>query len=198
MNHSMHNPAMADKAERQASPSIERAADVVTFWREVGREGWFTKNDAVDQKFGERFYGLHFAAARRQCEHWLGHPEAALALMLLLDQFPRNVFRNTEHMYATDSLARHYARRIADGCIEQIDPELRVFVCLPFAHSESLDDHDYGLELYQRYAPDGLDWARHHRDIVARFGRFPHRNAILARSTTPDEQRFLDEGGFTG
>lgn len=188
----------ADAGQRQPVP-LHQANDVVQFWRDVGKEGWFARNDAVDRRFGELCYDLHFSAARRQCEHWLEDPDAALALMLLLDQFPRNVFRDTGHMFATDPLARHYARRIIEnGCIEQIDRDLRVFVCLPFAHSESLSDHDYVAPLYQRYAPDSVGWATHHRDIIVRFGRFPHRNRALGRTTTQEEQIFLDDGGFTG
>lgn len=183
----------------QQRPALHQAHKVVQFWRDVGKDGWFERNDAVDRRFNELCYDLHFSAARRQCEHWSEHPEAALALILLLDQFPRNVFRDTGHMFATDSLARHYARRIIEnGCIEQIDRDLRVFICLPFAHSESLSDHDYVAPLYQRHAPDSIGWAEHHREIIVRFGRFPHRNGALGRTTTPEEQRFLDEGGFAG
>src|SRR5690554_4714288 len=103
-------------------PSFDQARDVIEFWRDVGSEGWFAKSDAVDQQFSERFYDLHFAAARRQCEHWATQPESNLTLILLLDQFPRNVFRDTAHMFATDPLACHYARRFLDsGHIRQID-----------------------------------------------------------------------------
>lgn len=183
----------------QTMPMLDRARDVVNFWRSVGKDGWFAKNDEVDRLFKEQFYDLHFAAARRELEHWIEDPDGALALVLLLDQFPRNVFRNTGHMFATDPLACHYARRIIEsGCVEQVDPELRLFICLPFVHSEALSDQDYALGLYRRHASDSLDWARHHRSIIERFGRFPHRNACLGRATTPEEQAFLDEGGFTG
>lgn len=190
-------PLAADNPRELSS--MGRALEVVNFWRAVGKDGWFSKDDDVDRRFREQFYDLHFAAARGELEHWLEHPDAALALILLLDQFPRNVFRNTGHMFATDPLARHYARRIIrSGCVDQVDPELRLFICLPFVHSEALADHDYALKLYQRHAPDSLDWAHHHRSIIVRFGRFPHRNACLGRTTTAEEQAFLNEGGFTG
>ena len=180
-------------------PSANRAGAVIEFWRDVGSEGWFKQNERVDQRFRDLFYDLHFAAARQECEHWLTQPESGLALMLLLDQFPRNVFRNTAHMFATDALARRYARRFLDsGLIEHVDADLRLFVCLPFVHSEALSDHDYALTMYQRYAPDSLNWLEHHRSIIVRFGRFPHRNAALGRTTTPEEQQFLDDGGFGG
>lgn len=180
-------------------PSPERAREVVEFWREVGPQGWFVRNDAVDQRFRDMFYDLHFAAACRQCDHWITQPESGLALILLLDQFPRNVFRDTAHMFATDPLARHYARRFLDhGLIDQIDAELRLFICVPFLHSEALSDQDYALTLYQNHATDSLKWAEHHRSIIVRFGRFPHRNGSLGRMTTPEEQQFLDDGGFLG
>lgn len=185
--------------DSSSRPGLEQARDVVQFWRDVGKDGWFTKNDAVDRRFRELCYDLHFAAARRQCEHWIDDADGALALILLLDQFPRNVFRNTAHMFATDPLARHYARRIIDGgCIDQVDEDLKLFICLPFVHSEALSDQDYALDLYRRHAPGNLVWAENHRSIIVRFNRFPHRNASLGRVTTPDEQQFLDEGGFAG
>lgn len=181
------------------APEVELAQNVITFWRGVGQKGWFEKNHTVDRRFRDLFYDLHFAAARRECEHWLTEPYPGLALILLLDQFPRNVFRQTAHMFATDPLARHYAKRLIDNdLIGQIDAELRLFACLPFAHSETLADQDYAVTLYERYAPDSLGWAHNHRSIVASFGRFPHRNSCLGRATTPDEQAFLAEGGFAG
>jgi len=180
-------------------PSLQQAHRVMQFWRDLGKEGWFAKNDKVDRQFRDLFYTLHFAAARGECEHWSAKPDAGLALILLLDQFPRNVFRQTAHMFATDPLARHYARRfIDDGHIDHIDADLRLFACLPFVHSEAPADHDYAISLYERYAPDSLEWARHHRSIITRFGRFPHRNVSLGRATTPEEQQFLEDGGFTG
>lgn len=179
--------------------SVTRAQKVVEFWQGLGPAGWFEKNDEVDRRFADLFMDLHFAAARRECEHWIDDATAGLALLILLDQFPRNVFRRTGHMFATDPLARHYARCYIDaGLMEKIDAPLRLFVCLPFVHSEALEDHDYALTLYRQHAPDNLQWAEHHRSIVQRFGRFPHRNASLGRATTPDEQLFLDDGGFAG
>lgn len=185
--------------EQDADPAPERGLEVVEFWRSIGPDGWFAKNDEVDRRFAEDFAGLHFAAARAQCMHWLDEPWAGLALILLLDQFPRNVFRGTGHAFATDPLALHSARRYLEaGHIESIDAPLRLFACLPFVHSENMADLDEAVELYGRYAPDSLDWAVHHRDIVCKFGRFPHRNRSLGRQSTPAEQAFLDDGGFAG
>jgi uncharacterized protein (DUF924 family) len=172
---------------------------VIEFWREAGPRLWFAKNKGFDHKFRHRFFDLHFTAARRECDVWLGSPYGALALVLLLDQFPRNAFRNTAHMYATDSLARYYAKALIDsGFMDSIDDELKIFVCVPFSHSENLDDQVYALELYEKYVPDEVKWAVIHYDIILRFGRFPHRNTQLGRLTTPEEQQFLDSGGFAG
>lgn len=202
MSRNNESPAAVQAAWSQSDStdtSIACAHDTLAFWESVGPRGWFEKNDDVDRLFRERCLDRHFAAARRQCEHWMDDAQAGLALIVLLDQFPRNVFRGTAHMFATDSLARHYARRYIDsGLIGQVAAELRLLACLPFVHSESIGDQDYAIALYGRHAPDNLDWAKHHRSIIERFGRFPHRNYVLGRDTTPDEQAFLDAGGFTG
>lgn len=200
MNRALNDDAASRTAPADGEPpSLARAYEVVDFWRSVGTEGWFAKNDDVDRRFEERFSDLHFAAAQRRCDHWMSDPYAGLALLLLLDQFPRNVFRGTGHMFATDPLARYFAAQyVEQGLIESIDQPLRLFACLPFAHSENIDDQDYALTLYRRYAPDSMSWAENHHSIVTRFGRFPHRNAALGRVTTAAEQQFLDDGGFAG
>ena len=177
----------------------QTAADVISFWREAGASKWFSKDEAFDVLFRERFYGLHFAAARRELDDWKRQPESCLALIILLDQYPRNSFRGTGHMFATDPLARYYATCcIESDFVAQLEEELRLFVCVPFIHSEDLADQEYGVLLYQEHAPQGLPFAIDHRDIIQRFGRFPHRNASLGRMTTEAEQAFLDAGGFAG
>ncbi len=186
-------------AHQQPRTEMSGAAEVVTFWRDAGPGRWFTKNAAFDRQFGERFHDLHFAAARRECEGWMGGAEAALALLLLLDQYPRNTFRGTGHMYATDPLARHYARQAqAAGHMDGVDADLQLFFCLPFAHSEDLADQAISVALNTRLGPAALEHAEGHRDIIRRFGRFPHRNTLLGRATTAEEQQFLDAGGFAG
>ncbi|MEO5323753.1 DUF924 family protein [Mesorhizobium sp. CC13] len=177
----------------------KRATEVFTFWREAGPEKWFRKDESFDVHFRETFGDLHMAAARRDCDHWSADAEGALALMILLDQFPRNCFRGSGHMYATDPLARHFARMaIADGHDMATDAPIRVFFYLPFSHSETLADHDVPLERSTALGGDYLKHAIGHRDIVARFGRFPHRNFILGRDSTPQELAFLESGGFSG
>ncbi len=174
-------------------------AAVAGFWRSAGPEAWFRKDHAFDASFHARFEALHWRAARRELASWLDSSEGALALMILLDQFPRNCFRGTGHMYATDSLARFYARQaVAAGRDRGVEDELRLFFYLPFSHSEDLSDQELAVKLGADLGEDARIHAIGHRDIVARFGRFPHRNAILGRQSTPEELAFLDEGGFAG
>lgn len=174
--------------------------DVVGFWRQAGNEGrWFDKDKSFDRKFRERFLDLHMAVAERRHDGWGETAEGALALLILTDQFPRNAFRGTGHMYATDALARHYARLAqAAGHMNRVAKDLRLFFCLPFAHSENIADQDLSVALNARLGAPWLSHAEGHRDIIRRFGRFPHRNPMLGRATTPEEADFLKGGGFQG
>jgi uncharacterized protein (DUF924 family) len=182
----------------EAQGAFDPAA-VVAFWSQAGERAWFAKDDAFDQRFRELFLGAHEAAAAGKLDGWLAQAGSALALLLLLDQFPRNCFRGTPRMYATDALAREASRQaIERGHDQAIEPPLRVFFYLPFAHSEDLADQERSVALT---VPLGSEFAKHalgHRDIVQRFGRFPHRNAVLGRPSTPEELQFLAEGGFGG
>ena len=176
-----------------------RALAVTKFWRDAGADAWFRKDEAFDADFKAKFLELHFAAARRECDDWLEHAEGALALMILLDQFPRNCFRGTSHMYATDPLARSFATKaIAAGHDLALDEEVRVFLYLPFEHSEDLADQHRSVELHTAHAKSYLEYAIDHLDIVKRFGHFPHRNRMLGRETAPEAQAYLDKGGFSG
>jgi uncharacterized protein (DUF924 family) len=122
-----------------------------------------------------------------------------MALVILLDQFPRNAFRGTSRMYATDERARHIAHlAIAAGHDNVFEPVLRVFLYLPFGHSETLADQDGAVALCEPLGEPTISHARHHRDIIYRFGRFPHHNAILGRPMTEEEQRYLENGGYKG
>lgn len=176
------------------------AHDVVGFWREASPAKWFDHSDAFDARCGALFLETHFHAARREHDGWVNNAEGALALVLLLDQIPRNVFRGSAHAYATDPLARHYARRAVEAGLDtRVDAALRVFFYLPFEHSEDIADQRRSLALHRDLGTEGGDrWAVMHHDLIARFGRFPHRNAVLGRETTVEEQAFLDGGGFAG
>ncbi|MBJ7319831.1 MAG: DUF924 family protein [Alphaproteobacteria bacterium] len=173
-------------------------SDVVAFWKEAGPDKWFAKDEAFDAEFRARGHDLHLSAARRECDDWIAAPETALALLILLDQYPRNSFRGTAHQFATDPLALMFANQaVARGHHLQVGPELKNFLLLPFEHSERLEDQDRYMALIAGDA-ELEKWGRLHRDIIVRFGRFPHRNPALGRATTPDEQAFLDDGGFGG
>ena len=180
-----------------AHPTPE-AAELVTYWTEAGPKRWFTHDEGFDRDFRERFLALHERAAKGDFDDtWMQHAESALALVILLDQFPRNAFRGSKRAFATDTHAHAIADRAIKAKYDQLVPkELRPFFDLPFEHSEQLADQDRSVALHE--AIGMAEWAVKHRDIIRRFGRFPHRNAILGRTTTAEEQTFLDEGGFAG
>ena len=191
-------PPAALAAEAASDPKVHGKA-VVDFWREAGPSMWFAKDPAFDRRFRETFSSLYEAAARGKLAHWLQQPESALALILLLDQYPRNSFRGTPRMYATDALARQMtSAAVAAGHDRAIEVPLRLFVYLPYGHSEDLADQERSVELSENVNAHSVERAKHHRDIVRRFGRFPHRNAILGRQSRPEELRYLAEGGYAG
>ena len=175
-------------------------SDVVEFWRDAGYRKWFTRDDAFDAEFRTRFLDAHYAAARREMEGWMESADGALALMVLLDQFPRNCFRGSAHSYASDGLARHYASRAIDaGFDKQVDPAMRFLFYMPFEHSEAPQDQRRALELFAELGDANyLKFAQLHADIIERFGRFPHRNAALGRESTQEEIDYLAGGGFSG
>lgn len=174
--------------------------DVLAFWREAGYDRWFARDDHFDARCRNDFLDAHFAAARRGLEHWMDTADGALALAIVLDQIPRNVFRDSGHAFAADSLARHYAGRAIDrGDDFVVDPSLRPFFYMPFEHSEAMADQERSVALASTLEGESgrsyLDYARRHRDVIARFGRFPHRNHALGRESTPEEREWLDAGG---
>lgn len=193
--------AMPDIPAPDRSPApIAASADALAFWRGIGREKWFTRDDAVDAEIRRRFLGTYEAAAAGRLAAWEESAENALALVVVLDQFPRNMFRGHARAFAADPLARVVAERaLARGFDAAVGPDLRAFFYLPFMHSEDLADQERCVALFRAHGePNGLHYAELHADIIRRFGRFPHRNAALGRATTPAEQAFLDAGGFSG
>jgi uncharacterized protein (DUF924 family) len=175
-------------------------ADILAFWREAGRERWYDKDDAFDAEVRRRYLELWHEAAAGKLSAWEASDDGALALTIVLDQFPRNMFRGGIRTYASDAMAREVAgRAVARGADARIDPVLVEFLYMPFMHSESLADQLRCVELFRKAGnADNLGYAEQHADIIRRFGRFPHRNRLLARATTPEEQAFLDAGGFSG
>ncbi len=173
--------------------------DVIAFWREAGEAAWFRKDESFDAEFRARFLSAHEAAARGERDGWLESPDGALALILLLDQFPRNCFRESPRMFETDAKAVAAAEAaIAAGHHLALSEDVRVFAYLPFEHAEDLALQERCVALCAPLREDYLRYAVVHRDIIARFGRFPHRNAVLGRDSTDDELAFLADGGFAG
>ena len=173
------------------------AAGIVAFWRDAGADKWFNGGPAFDADCRHRFETDHLAAARGELTDWLGDAESSLALLILLDQIPRNIYRDSGHAFATDGLARRYAREaIKAGHDAHCPAELRGFFYLPFEHSESMADQHRSVELFAALGNHVMyEFALKHREVIEKFGRFPHRNAALGRTSTPDERAWLAAGG---
>ena len=174
--------------------------DILSFWRNAGEKRWWTKDDAFDAEIRAKFLDLWSEAAAGRLAHWQQSDDGALALVIVLDQFPRNLFRNDPRTYASDALAQDVATRaVTNGVDARVSEDLRGFLYMPFMHSEHLADQERCVALFGRLGQEeNAKYAVHHADIIRRFGRFPHRNRMLGRTTTVDEQAFLDSGGFSG
>lgn len=174
--------------------------DVVAFWREAGPKKWFAKDGAFDGACRDRFAAAWERAARGESAAWEESPQGALALVLLLDQIPRNMFRNDPRAWSSDPQALAVAERaLAKGFDTRVDALLRPFFYLPFEHAEDRTAQQRSVALFSILGEaEQLKWAQHHHDIVARFGRFPHRNAVLGRESSPEELAFLEEDDFRG
>ncbi len=181
--------------------AIATIESVLSFWFEEARaEAWYKKNAAFDRDLTARFRATYDAASAGSLEHWAASVEGALALCIVLDQFPRNMFRENPQAFATDVMARQCAEAaLARGFDQGVPPLRRQFFYLPFMHSERLADQERCVALCQALA--GVESQKTqkaavaHRDIVARFGRFPHRNAVLGRGSSNEEIAFLKEPG---
>ena len=175
-------------------------ADILSFWRDAGSDRWYRRDDAFDTEVRRRYLELWRKAAAGGLSSWEATDDGALALTIVLDQFPRNMFRDDPRTYASDRQARDTAARAIDrGADARIDPTLLEFLYMPFMHSEHLPDQLRCIELFGGTAnAENKQYAEEHADIIRRFGRFPHRNRVLGRPTTPEEQAFLDAGGFSG
>lgn len=174
------------------------AAEVNEFWlNEIGPAGWFGGGEALDQTIRDRFRAAWDDAAALVAE-WKITPEGALAALILIDQFPRNMFREDPRAFATDAMARALATEvIGEGFDMQTAPPQRNFFYLPYVHSEDLADQDRGVELIEeRVGGEHLRHAILHRDAIRAFGRFPWRNNALGRTSTPEEQALMEAGGY--
>lgn len=190
---------------------MSRSDKILSFWFGAPRDDeayydewqsrWFTPNPSFDQEVCDRFIDDYQKAAARQLEEWRRAPRSGLALVLLLDQFPRNMFRGTSQAFATDTLAREVANLlIQDGFDRPLLPIERAFVYMPFMHSEALLDQHYSVELFQQLVTERaylsfVTYAIKHREVIERFGRFLHRNTILGRVSTAEEAAFLTQPG---
>lgn len=176
-----------------ADPRIE---EVLRFWfEEIEQDAWFVKDDAFDATLAERFDDLWAEAANDGLAEWTGTPNGRLALILLLDQFSRNLYRGEARAFAQDDRARTVARQaIARGDHIHTGPEKCLFLYLPFEHSESLADQDWCADLFAALGNSHwIEYAERHRVIIKRFGRFPHRNAPLGRESTAEERAFMEQ-----
>ncbi len=177
---------------------MEDSASVLRFWFEESTpQQWFEKSDEYDRIIEDRFGDLHREAANGDHDGWTDSADGSLALILVLDQFSRNLFRDDPRAFAQDAKALSIAKKaIAEGQDREVPEDRRVFFYVPFEHSEDLADQEDSLPYFEALAnPEYLRYAIAHRDIIARFGRFPHRNAVLGRESTADEIAFLKTPG---
>lgn len=174
--------------------------EILEFWREIGPMGWWKKNDAIDKRIVDEFGVLHAQAVAGELSDWENDPDDCLALVLILDQFSRNMFRGDPATFAHDAQGLAIAKAaIVKGYDKEADDSLATFFYLPLMHSEELEDQEECVRIFQALdKPENLKAAIEHRDIIKQFGRFPHRNEVLGRDTTHEEQAFLDGGGFKG
>lgn len=174
--------------------------DVVSFWYQAGEQAWFTRNPAFDGALAVRFGAALQEARQGRLDHWGENPEGAVGLVILLDQVSRNIHRGSSLAFAADRKALQLARQWIAGGFHQSLPAPRArWLLMPFEHAEDLDAQNRGVALFDTMGLHDLAyWAGVHRDIIARFGRFPHRNAVLGRTSTAEETAFLKAGGFAG
>ncbi len=182
--------------------AISTSDDVLTFWfSERVKLLWFNSTPEFDDELTDKFLDTYLAALSGDLSNWEDSPQGALALVICLDQFPLNMFRNQVEGFAGETPSRQVAARaIEKGFDQSLDDAQKAFMYMPYMHSEDIADQDRVLELFSNAGlEDNLKWAKHHRGIVSRFGRFPHRNAILDRQSTPEEIAYLQsDEAFTG
>ncbi len=176
------------------SPQMATPREILEFWfNEQARPMWFNSTPEFDAEVRRKFEDTYQAGKAGQLEYWEQDSNGALALIVLFDQFPHHIYRHRAESYKMERQARDIARHmIWRGWDQELDPVQRQFVYLPFMHSENLEDQEYAVQLFsQTGMENGWKWALHHRDIVRRFGRFPHRNSVLGRTNTPHEIEYL-------
>lgn len=177
----------------------KRAQEVIDFWLGLGPKAWFARSDAVDAQIIEKFASLHAEAAEGRLDHWMQHAGECAALVIVLDQFSRNMFRGGPQAFACDAHALAVANHaIASGFHRDVESSLADFFYMPMMHSESVLDQRRCVALMHAFSSsDSLHYAKLHLRVIERFGRFPHRNPVLGRTTTPAETAYLESGGFS-
>lgn len=175
-----------------------RIHEVIAWWRASSQE-WFAASPDFDAAFRERYAKLYDKAMIGDLSAWMASSDGCLALLILLDQYPRNAFRGTTRMYRSDGQALSVAHHaLVQGFISCVPRDLQLFMLLPFAHSEAPEDQAVSVALHRRFLPSGVPRAMRHQAVIARFGRFPHRVSIFDRPLTPEECHYLNSGGFQG
>lgn len=177
----------------------DEALAVLDFWWSAGPRKWFARDDAFDRQLEESFGALRARAAEGALDDWMQAPASCLALILLLDQLPRNLFRGSAQAFATDAKARAVADHALGAGFDKAFPaNARSFFYLPYMHAEDMDAQEKSVDLYRLLGEDGsYRYALEHMDIIRRFGRFPHRNPAMGRTDTPKEVAYLASGGFS-
>jgi uncharacterized protein (DUF924 family) len=174
---------------------------ILDFWASIGNSGWWTKNQKLDDEIISRFSDTHTQARNGQLNHWTDTADGTLALIIVLDQFSRNMFRGDPKTFAQDDQALTIAKKaVAKGLDSEARADLNLFFYLPYEHSECISDQEQSIKLQHSIGggEEVMKAALEHHEIIKRFGQFPHRNAVLGRHTTPAEQAYLDGGGFKG
>lgn len=180
--------------------TVARPEEIFLFWKDAGPKKWFEADPAFDREITARFLETYEAGVRGELDHWERSAYGAFALVILLDQFPRNMFRDDPRAFASDEHARALANEaIARDLDTRSDAAMRPFIYMPLMHSENMHDQERCVALFEKAGiQENLHFARLHADIIRRFGRFPHRNKVLGRTSSAEEQAFLDAGGFAG
>ena len=186
------------KKSMKTAKGTTKPDQVLLFWFETLRpEDWYRSNQGIDDLVRDKLGDLHNEAVRGTLDHWQETPAGALALIILFDQVPRNIHRGTARAFATDEKALAVLEKaLANRLDGELTPEKRVFLYLPLMHSEDKSNQERSVALLRKLGKESnLDYASRHREIVLRFGRFPHRNAILGRKSTPEEEEYLSQPG---